>query len=216
MSGKKFYLLLGVLAVASLGISAALTLLTGGGAPAGKPSGEAPTKEAALLAGVTAAGGPPPMLPRQEQFEQLVKELRVKVLDYRRKEQKLAEREKRLALAEENLKRRSKELANLLARLEAPLNRLKAAEAELERARLLVDKQERANIQRIAATFEKMDPEGGGEILSGMCANSQTDDAVKILYYMSDRTSASLLGEMKDRDLAARLAGMMQRITEKG
>ena len=218
MSGKKFVILLAVLGLGSLVVSTGLSILFRSApqpAPrAGGPPGAAPSKEAALLASMAAAEGARDVLPKQQHLEQLIKELRVKIANYQRKESKLAEREKRLALAEENLGRRAKELENLMVQLVAPLGRLEKAQAELLRTRTLVDKQEKANILRIAATFEKMDPSEGSGILEGMCINKQTDDVVKILYYMSERASANVLAEMKDKALAARLTGLMKKVSE--
>ncbi|HUU60303.1 MAG TPA: hypothetical protein VMZ50_12220, partial [Phycisphaerae bacterium] len=100
--------------------------------------------------------------------------------------------------------------------LVGPLTRLKDAVAELQRSRIVVDRQELVNVQRIAAKFEKMGAEEGGGILAGMCANNQVDDVVKILYYMSDRSAAKMLAGITDRSLAARLTGLMQKIKEEG
>jgi flagellar motility protein MotE (MotC chaperone) len=61
-----------------------------------------------------------------------------------------------------------------------------------------------------------MDPVRGGGILSGMAANKQLDDVAKILFYMSERTSAKMLAEITDKVVAAQLTEKMQKIREEG
>jgi flagellar motility protein MotE (MotC chaperone) len=220
MSGKKFLLILGALAVVSLGVSTVLSLLLGGrgaagtgqGARAGKPL----SKSEALLAQLAAAGEPKRLLPTQSQLEETVRDLRARIAEYEHKRQLLDERDKRVAQAEENLKRRAKEVEKLRMELIGPLTRLKDAVADLQRQQKVVAKQEKANFQRIAATFEKMETTKGGAMLAGMCENGQTDDVVKILYYMNERSSAKLLAEIPDQALAAKLTGLMKKIQEEG
>ncbi len=220
MTGKKYIVLLVILAVVSLGASAAISLLFGGpGTPAGGKDGagkKPPSKTDALLAGLAAAGQPREFLPNQAAIEQLIKDLRARTAEYEHKKSLLAQRESRVRQAEENLKRRAKEVEKLRMELIGPLTRLKDAIAEVRRQQVLVDKQEKSNLQRIAGTFEKMDAVKGGAMLAGMCENGQADDAVKILYYMSERMSAKMLAEMPDQALAAKLTGLMKGIQEEG
>ncbi|MCD6303378.1 MAG: hypothetical protein J7M21_00265 [Planctomycetes bacterium] len=220
MSGKKYLLLLGILAAASFGVSLTLSALLGGSRPSAKPAKTAAkplSKSEALLAGLAAAHGPAvPMSPSRDKLEELVKDLRARVAEYERKERKLAERENRLALAERNLDIRAKELEKLRMQLVGPLTRLKDAVAELKRSQVVVSQQEKANLRRIADTFSRMDATKGGKILSGMCENNQIDDVVKILYYMDERAAGKLLAEMADQGLAAKLTGLMQKVREQG
>ena len=220
MTGKKYLIILGILAAVSFGVSLGLSAMLGGkGAHAGKEAaGKPPNKGEALLAGLSAdgAGEARKALPEQEKIEQLTKDLRARIAEYERKEHKFVEREKRLAVAEENIVHRAKELETLRLQMVGPLTRLKDAMAELDHARVAVNKQEKANLLRIASTFEKMDPTRGGGILSGMAANEQLDDVAKILFYMSERSSAKMLAEITDKTLAAKLMGMMQKIREEG
>lgn len=236
MSGKKFLIILGALAAVSFALSAGVGLFFGGAkpSPAGGKSPAAvrpPTKSEALLAGLAATGERPPakVSHDREQVEGLIKDLRVRMSEYERKERKLLERKKRVALAEQNLRRRAKELETLRMELVGPLMRLKNAVAELDSTRVVVAKEEKVNLQRIAATYEKIPPERGATILADMCDNGQTDDVVKILFYMNERCAGKLLGEMAgddraakptgevaDKGRAAELTKRMQRIREGG
>lgn len=214
MFGKKYLMILGVLALLSVGISAGVSALLG---PKKAPPGGQTHKQGkaeTMLAKLQALEDKP--APGQEQVADLVQELRMRLNEVQRREARLSEQEKRIQMAEEGLQRRAKELEAVRMELIGPMTRLKEAMAELDKSRVKVSAEEKLNITRIAATFEKMDAEGGSGILTGMCVNNQTDDVVKILYYMSERSSAKVLSAMTDKGLAARLTAMMQKIREEG
>ena len=61
-----------------------------------------------------------------------------------------------------------------------------------------------------------MDSASGSKIMIKMSQAQQTDDAVKILNYMTERTAAKMLGEIgtADPNLAAELCDRLQRIKE--
>jgi flagellar motility protein MotE (MotC chaperone) len=214
MFGRKYLMILGVLALLSVGVSAGISGLFGGAKKASPAAGPQPGKAEAMPAKVQTIEDKP--APGQEQVQDLVHELRLRLGEVQRREARLGEQEKRVQMAEEGLQRRAKELEALRMELIGPLTRLKEATAELDKSRMKVSAEEKQNITRVAATFEKMDAEGGSGILMGMCANNQADDVVKILYYMSERAAAKVLGAMTDKALAARLTAMMQRIREVG
>jgi len=219
MKGIKYLIILGVLAVVSFGVSLGVSLLVGDRKPpAGKSASPAnpPSRSEALLAGLSNDAPARKTLLKQQQLEELIKDLQARMTEYERKELKQAEREKRIALAEETLQRRAKELEKLRMELVGPLTRLRDAVAELERSRVLIAKQEKVALQTIASKYERMDPEKGSGILATMCASNQIDDVVKILYYMSERVSAKFLAEMSDQAMAARLTAMMKTIQEQG
>ena len=54
----------------------------------------------------------------------------------------------------------------------------------------------------------------GSRILEGMCTNKQEADAVKILFYMQERSVAKVLAEMTDKNMAARLCEQLKRVKE--
>ncbi|HUS92479.1 MAG TPA: hypothetical protein VM695_11550 [Phycisphaerae bacterium] len=216
MSGKKYLIILGILAAMSFGVSLGVSLLLGGPGPEGKAPAAPPNPSDALLAGLSADPAPREALLAQHKLDELIKDLRARMAEYERKEKALAERARQVATAEQTLRRRAQELETLRTELVGPLTRLKDAVAELRRSRVLIDKQEKAAIRTIASKYERMDPIQGGEILVTMCGNQQTDDVVKILYYMSERVSAKFLAEMPDKALAARLTALMKTIQEQG
>jgi len=220
MSAKKFYLILGGVAAVSFAGSVGVSIFAGGKKlPAKSASGATsqPSPSEAYLARLTAAGSAADRVPPdQARLEDLAKELRARMEEYERKSTRLEEREKRVVQAEQELQRRAKELETLRMELVGPLTRLKDAMAELDRKSVQVDKDEKVNLQRIAATFEKMDAVRGSGILAGMCANNQVEDVVKILAYMSERGAGKVLAEMTDQAMAAKLTALWKKVKEQG
>lgn len=214
MAGKKLVIIvMAGLGIVSFAASFVLSGLLGGSpepAPAAETAGATPPTPGAELA---AAEG---VVPKAKHLEELIKELRLRIAECREKESRLEQREMRIGLAEELLKKQAKELESLRMELVAPLTQLKEAKAELERTMVVIARQEEANLKKTAAIYEKMEPAAGGAILSQMCANQQEQDVVKILHLMSERSAAKVLAEMPDKSLAARLSEKMKRIGREG
>ena len=83
-----------------------------------------------------------------------------------------------------------------------------------------IAKAEKDNLVSIAATYDKMAPEAAGEILTNMsqAKNSSSDDAVKILHYMTERTKAKVLAsiaESKEPAISAYFCQKLKQIIEK-
>ena len=153
---------------------------------------------------------------RQKELTELIREVRLKIRDCRKKQDELEKREKRVRIAGEMLKKQAEELEALRMKLVSPLTRIREAIAELEGTRVHIAKTEQSNMKRIAKMCEKMDSAGSSQMLIGMCNNNQEDDAVKILYYMSERSAGKLLSEITDKTLAAKLCGKLKKVQEKG
>ena len=212
MAGKKLVIIvMAGLGVISFAVSFTLSTLLGGPPqPASAGQSDKPQQAGALgqLPGIGSAS----VLPKAKQLDELIKEVRLRIDEYRRREKQLEKREKRLHLAEELLKNQAKELEALRVELVAPLTGLKEIKEELDQTRILISRQEEANLKRTAGVYEKMDSASGSAILVQMCANKQETDAVKILRYMSERAAAKVLAEMPDKSLAAKLSEMMKRV----
>jgi hypothetical protein len=108
---------------------------------------------------------------------------------------------------------------------------LKSEREKLLKSKLEIDQIEKTNFVSIAATYDKMDVTGATKIIKTMCTMQDTseiksieagntigsfDDAVKILYYMTERPKAQLLAELADSqpDLAAALCNRLKQIVE--
>lgn len=218
MSKKKLIILVGLIAV-SFGTSFALTSMLSKPAPqpaSAEEAGKGPALPGGLLPGGIQIGAVEAMRPKEQQLQELVQEMRLKSSEYRTKLRKLEDREKRLEIAQGLLTQEAQDLENLRLKVVAQLPRLKEAKAELIQTRIRIDRTESGNLERLAKTYEKMDAAAGSEILAKMVSHEQEDDAVKILYFMSDRSAAKLLAELTDKDLAARLCEKMKKVEKEG
>jgi flagellar motility protein MotE (MotC chaperone) len=213
MSKKKLIILVGLIVV-SFGVSFALTSMLSKPPPQSASADEAskgPALKGVLPGGIQIAAVEQ-MRPKEQQLQELVQEMRLKSSEYRTKLRKLKDREKRLEIAQGLLTQEAQDLENLRLKLVAQLPLLKEAKAELIQTRIRIGRAESVNLERLAKTYEKMDPAAGSEILSKMVSHEQEEDAVKILFFMSERSSAKLLAEIADKDLAARLCEKMKKI----
>lgn len=217
MSKKKLIVLVGLIAV-SFGVSFALTSMLSKPAPqpaSAEQAGKGPAPEGVLPGGIQISAVEA-MRPKEQQLQELVQEMRLKSSEYRTKLRQLKDREKRLEIAQGLLAQEAENLENLRLKLVAQLPLLKEAKAELIQTRIRIGRAESGNLERLAKTYEKMDPAAGSEILAKMVSHEQEEDAVKILFFMSERSSAKLLAEITDKDLAARLCEKMKKIEKEG
>ena len=163
----------------------------------------------------------------EKQLKSLVFEVREKVQEYDNKLQNLTVREQRLQRTQDTLKEDIQNLDNLRIELATIVADIKSERDKLLKTRLEVAQTEKSNLVLIAATYDKMDASSASKILVSMCT-SQTqpgkidsqsrgfDEAVKILYYMTERTTAKLLAELTTAEprLAAFLTQRLKQIVE--
>jgi flagellar motility protein MotE (MotC chaperone) len=161
----------------------------------------------------------------QKQLKSLVYEVREKINDYESKVKALDLREARLQMTQETLKKDIDELSRMKVELASMVANLKEQKSQLLETRAEIARSEKANLTVIAATYDKMDPASAGKILINMCAKQMEsgkieggniDDAVKILFYMTERTKAKLLAEVVTTEpkLAAVLCQRLKKIVE--
>jgi len=164
----------------------------------------------------------------EKQLKNLVFEVREKVQEYNDKLQSLEVWEQRLQRAQDTLKEDIKNLNDLRVELTLIVTGLKDERDKLLKSRLEVAQAEKDNLVLISATYDKMDASSAGKIMISMCT-SQTqpdkfdsqssgfDEAVKILYYMTERTKAKLLAEVTTSEpkLAAFLTWRLKKVVER-
>ena len=163
----------------------------------------------------------------EKQLKNLVFEVREKVQEYDDKLQNLTVREQRLQRTQDTLKEDIQNLNNLRIELATIVVDIKSERDKLLKTRLEVTQTEKGNLVLIAATYDKMDASSASKIMVSLCT-SQTqpgkidsqsrgfDEAVKILYYMTERTTAKLLAELTTGEprLAAFLTQRLKQIVE--
>ena len=167
----------------------------------------------------------------EQQLKNLIHDLRKKMQEYDNKLQNLNAHEQRLQVTQDVLKEDIEKLHSLQIQLTSITANLKSERDKLLKSRIEIDKNEQMNLVSIAATYDKMDASSAGKILTNMCLpvgsktgqNEQIDgtsgsfnDAVKILYYMTERTKAKLLAELalSEPKLASALSQRLKQITE--
>jgi hypothetical protein len=158
---------------------------------------------------------PPVRLSLQEyQIDELVRSLRQRIADCRTQAQQLNEREKQIRIVQDQLARQAEELEGLRVKAAGALATLREQQAALEAERIKIKAEDRANLKKTAAIYEKMESTAGGQILADMCRQNNEDDVVRILYYMGERPAAKIIESFEDRSLAARLCDKIKRVRE--
>jgi hypothetical protein len=132
----------------------------------------------------------------EKQMQGLIFDLREKMKEYKLKERQLAEQEERVRVAREGLQEDITRLNQLQAQLTLVYEKIRKQETSLQARQLDISETEKANMQKLAQTYDKMDATQASKVLISMATNQQLPDAVKILYYMSERTSAKVIGEI--------------------
>ena len=161
----------------------------------------------------------------EKQLKSLVYDVREKINDYETKEKELDVRESRLQITQDALKKDIETLNQLRVELATMVANLKEQKNQLLATRTVITGNEKANLTSIALTYDKMDPAGASKIISSMCAKQlesgkteggNIDDAVKILFYMNERSKGKLLGEIASTEpkLAAILCQRLKRVAE--
>lgn len=167
----------------------------------------------------------------EQQLRNLIHDLRNKMQDYEGRLQALNLREQRLQIAQDVLRQDIEKLNNLQIELASITANIKSQQEKLLQSKLEIDQIERTNLVSLASSYDKMDATSASKILANMClevssdtgqnkpaysSGSSFDDAVKILYYMTERTKAKLLAELANSEpqLASMLSRRLKQITE--
>ncbi len=140
----------------------------------------------------------------EKQLRELIYEVREKINEYDYKMKEIELRERNIQTARDNLKKDVNELENLRIELTSTIAAIKSEQEKLSRTMLEISKTEEANLKLIAASYDKMDAAQAGKILASMnqAKGGNSDDAVKILYYMAERTKAKVLAAIAETEPA--------------
>lgn len=139
-----------------------------------------------------------------KQLKTLVYEVREKIEEYNTKLKDLGQREKRMQMAQETLRKDIEEMSSLRVELASAVSALKSEQENLMKSKVEIAKVEQENLKLMAATYDKMDAGSAGKIISNMIQTQRQgtgfDDAVKILYYMTERTKAKVLASIAETE----------------
>ena len=150
----------------------------------------------------------------EKQLQSLIYDIREKMKEYKSREKDLDLQEERLKSARVSLQEDIDRLDSLRMQLTATVATLKQQEASLRNSLVEIETTEKSNMQSIAGRYDKMDTTQASKIMVSMVSNNQLDDAAKIVYYMSERTSGKLLGEIGNTqpELAVVLCSQLKRM----
>jgi len=158
----------------------------------------------------------------QKHLTSLIVDVKDKIREYENKFDALELREQRLKVAHDVVKQDIEKLDSLRIDIASMIASLKEQRDKLLKLRVTIEEAEKANLISVAATYDKMDPASASKILATMSkTNRQTpgqdtglDEAVKILYYMTERTKAKLLAELVSSEpaLAATLCQRLKQV----
>lgn len=167
----------------------------------------------------------------ERQLKNLIHDVRGKMQEYNNKLQDLSNREQRLQMAQDVLKKDIEKLDNLRIELTSIIANIKSERDSLLKSRLEITQAEKTNLVSIAAFYDMMEVSSASKIMTNMCVmpdpnqaqgggiskwGGSFDDVVKILYYMTERPKAKLLAELSTSEptLAAALCKRLKQIVE--
>jgi septal ring factor EnvC (AmiA/AmiB activator) len=139
------------------------------------------------------------------QLKSLIFEVRSNIKAYKTKLADVQLREQRLQIAQDMLREDITELSELRVELASAVTTLRDERDKLEKSLVEIEANEIANLQLISAFYDKMDATSAGKILLNMSQNqsgSSSDDAVKILYFMTERVKADVLASIAETEPA--------------
>ena len=151
-----------------------------------------------------------------KQMKDLIFELRQKRTEFTIKEKTLAEKEDRIQMTMDELQKNAKELEEIWVKLGATLSSIKRQKIVLDERLLQINEIEKKNLIKTASIYDKMKPQQSSEIMINLEKLNQLDYAVKLAYYMSERTSANMIAEInkKEPKLAATISDKLRWIEE--
>ena len=230
MSLKKILIML-VLGIVSFGGAFGVGLLTNGPQEAAAATEDRTTENSTGGAGANstetvvdtvpvnplAQGSSDPQRSMTEkQLKTLIYDIRSRMEELSSRELDVEVREERLKMTMDELNSNIDDLNDLRVKLTSTVTSLQQQKDALEQTIVKISITEKKNIQKTAVIYDKMQASSAAEIMVNMSTSSQLDYAVKILYYMSERTSAKVLAEIGKNEpaLAALISDQLRMIQE--
>ena len=152
----------------------------------------------------------------EQQLRDLIFEVRSKLTELRSREKEVVQQEQRVQVTMEELQQNVQDLEELRLQLASTSASIKQQQKNLEQTLIRIDEVDKKNIQKTAMIYDKMKTAGASEIILNLSKSNQLDYAVKIIYYMSERTSASVLAKIAEKEpaLAAIISDRLRRTDE--
>lgn len=155
----------------------------------------------------------------EKQLNSLISEIREKTEEYDLKLKDLELREQRLLKAHDTTKKDVEEFTNLRIKLASAVAAFKDEKDKLEKTRVQIAVSEKTNMMSMAAAYDKMDSASAGNILTEInnAKSSNSEDAIIILHYMTERTKAKVLASIAETapETSAYFCQKLKQIIEK-
>ena len=125
-------------------------------------------------------------------------------------------KEQRVQTSLEEMYKNIEHMEDLRVKLASTATSIKQQKKALEAALVRIDGIEKKNVQKTASIYDKMKPKSASDIIINLSKTNQLDYAVKIAYYMTERTAANLLAEISKSEpsLAAVISDKLRHIEE--
>ena len=152
----------------------------------------------------------------EDQLRNLIFDVRETMKDQKATDRELVAEEQQIQMSRKTLLADIDRLSKIHDQMKLTISELKNREASLQNTLLEIETTEKKNLIRIAAAYDKMDVAQSSEIMINMASGQQLDDAVKIMYLMTERTVAKLLGEISTTkpEMASSLSLELMKVKE--
>ncbi|MHC5140047.1 MAG: hypothetical protein ACYSOF_09230 [Planctomycetota bacterium] len=152
----------------------------------------------------------------ERQLQHLIHDIRSKLKDHRNRQRALDTEAERIEISRQSMQEDIDRLNELQNKLNLTLTEIHQKEAALKNSLTEIEALEKDNYQRLASTYDKMDAEKAGVIMTTMAAGNQLKDSVKILYYMNERMAGKLLAEIATNqpELASAICMQLKHVKE--
>ncbi len=187
-----------------------------GSESSGKPSGEK-KKAVDTVVGSEDVGVPAVVLDPAA-LKDVAAVLQRKMADVELQREDIQREKRALEVLQEQIRKEREETLKVIGEKIAELKRLKREIAEMHRRikslQVSIAASERANVERIANIYAKMEPTKAASTLTSMYTSGKQDEVVKILYKMQERSAAKILNAVADPKLAADITERLSRVRE--
>ncbi len=152
--------------------------------------------------------------PKEQQLDDLIREVRDKLKQLQRREKLIQDDLERLNMARSNLKRESRKIQDLRIELVSDITSLKTEKKGLTKWRTLIKVGEKQNLIAIAKMWTKMDPAKAAKIIQQMFKSKQDEQAAKIIYHLKEKALAAIMDEIKDPGMANEIINKRLRVLQ--
>ena len=151
-------------------------------------------------------------------FDELSRQQNARTAGLDQRELQLRAQETRLAEEAARIKQEIAVIESVQVQTLDAIRRMNEAREALDKSRVIIAREEKANLQLLVAKYDNMETTQASEIFYTMCVSGKEDDVVRILYGMQEKKAAKILGDMtrqSDKTISARLTEKLLRVRDR-